>query len=412
MDNARRQIFDAGSADRRFALRLSFFYAAVFWVAGIKTTYFPVWLDSRGFSASEIGLIASTPMVLRIVAAPAIAWVTDAFGNHRRVMIGLAWSALAMTSLLLATYGFLQTLVIVILLSLASNSLVPHAEALAMAGVKRAGHDYGRMRLWGSLTFVLAGFAAGLGIDRHGPEATVWLLLSGGFITALAAHTLPAPAITSGLAHENLRASAIVGARDSWRMLTDREFLVVLLAAASVQSAHAMFYIFGVLIWLKQGYGSITASALWMIGIVTEVALLAFSTRAVATVGAAGLVLAGAVASVLRWATMASDPGLPLLVMLQALHGLTYGATHIGAVHLLATIVPAGRASTAQGIYASVTSGIGMGLATLLAGSLYPLFGSGAYFGMAAIAMIGVIAGLFMVRRFGRRRGRGPDARA
>ena len=95
---------------------------------------------------------------------------------------------------------------------------------------------------------------------------------------------------------------------------------------------------------------------------------------------------------------MAWDPPLALLIPLQALHGLTYGATHIGAVHWMSEHVPQARAGTAQAIYAAVTHGLAMGLATLLAGSLYGQFGGSAYMGMAVLSGVGLVTTVVLAR--------------
>ncbi len=401
---ARRPI-GTGDGSPSVAFRLGCFYGATFLAAGVKTTYLPVWLDWRGLTAGDIGLIASAPMFLRIIAAPAIGYAADVTGQHRRVVIGLAWLALALTSLLLGAGSFWPILMVALLLSLASTALIPLTETLAMASVKRSGLDYGRMRLWGSLTFILAGFAAGFGVDYFGPASVLWLLMISGAITGLAAHALPQPeqaepandsaASVSPSAAPPVTRSRISKA-DVVALLTSRPFLWVLAAVGTVQAAHAVFYVFGLLHWRQQGISSVMASTLWMIGVITEIVLFAYSGAVVRAMGAGGLVLAGAVASVVRWCAMATDPGLGWLCVLQALHGLTYGATHLGAVHLIASIVPPGQAGTAQAIYSSATSGIAMALATLLAGALYPVYGGGAYIAMAAISLLGLGAGLIM----------------
>jgi PPP family 3-phenylpropionic acid transporter len=80
------------------------------------------------------------------------------------------------------------------------------------------------------------------------------------------------------------------------------------------------------------------------------------------------------------------------------LHGLTFGATHLGAVHYVAASVPQHLAGTAQALYAAVMSGIAMGAATLLAGRLYASIGGQAYLAMAALALIGLAAALILLR--------------
>ena len=65
-----------------------------------------------------------------------------------------------------------------------------------------------------------------------------------------------------------------------------------------------------------------------------------------------------AAAAVLRWTVMGFDPPLVLLVPLQTLHGLTYGAAHLGAIQFMAQAVPpAHRLAPAQSLYALVGGG-------------------------------------------------------
>jgi PPP family 3-phenylpropionic acid transporter len=113
--------------------------------------------------------------------------------------------------------------------------------------------------------------------------------------------------------------------------------------------------------------------------------------------GPALLIAAGGLAGVVRWSAMAFDPPLAALMVLQALHGLTYGATHIGAVHYIGASVPPALAGTAQALYASVTAGIAMGFATLLAGQLYVMSGALAYLAMAGLSLVGLLAGLVLL---------------
>jgi MFS transporter, PPP family, 3-phenylpropionic acid transporter len=99
---------------------------------------------------------------------------------------------------------------------------------------------------------------------------------------------------------------------------------------------------------------------------------------------------------------MGFDPPLTLLLPLQVLHGVTFGATHIGAIYFMAKAVPEGHAGTAQALYASVTAGVALGGAMLLAGQLFAAYGGRAYWAMAALAGVGFVAGVAL-RRMQRR---------
>ncbi len=378
------------------ATRISLLFAAVFAVGGTQLPYLPVWLDWIGLSAREIAVIAAAPMIVRVAVTPAIAFAADRSGDHRRFLIALAWGGLATILALTQCASFGPVLLLSLLFSIAASTNMALAETVAMRGVTGAGLDYGRMRLWGSLSFIAATFCGGLAVDRLGPPAAVWLVAIGAALTALAAHGLGRIGRNSGPTAAPARPR--IRLADALGLLRSRFFLTFLLAVGAVQSAHATFYAFGTLHWLAQGISSGWAGALWAIGVGVEIGLMAFSKTAVRRVGATGLIVLGAAASVVRWLAMGLDPPLPALVLLQALHGLTYGATHVGAFYLMADAVAERHAGTAQALYAATTAGIAMGGAMLLSGQLYAAWGGRTYWAMAAIAAAGLAASLALRR--------------
>ena len=82
---------------------------------------------------------------------------------------------------------------------------------------------------------------------------------------------------------------------------------------------------------------------------------------------------------------------LPALIGAQALHALTSGAAHLGAIHFIARAVPPGLSATAQSLYAAVVMGLGTGLILFASGWLYAAYAGAAYYPMAASALLGAI---------------------
>ena len=89
-----------------FAERLALFYAATFFMSGIKVTYLPVWLDWRGLTAVEIGWIGAAPLFLRMLVTPAIAYGADRTSSHRQILIALAWAAVGVLLAMTFAAGF------------------------------------------------------------------------------------------------------------------------------------------------------------------------------------------------------------------------------------------------------------------------------------------------------------------
>jgi MFS transporter, PPP family, 3-phenylpropionic acid transporter len=373
-----------------FAVRVSFFYAALFVFYGVHTPFLPVWLDWRGLTAGEISLVIAAPLFLRAFASPLIAATADLRSCHRRYLVGLAWLSFGFAVALAFAGGFATVLTLATLLMLANSSIMPLIETIAVNGVRVLGLDYGRMRLWGSVSFVAANFAGGFAVSAWGGGSGIWLIAFGCLVTLGAGYLLP---------RDDRFERPVAAQAAAWRMmvlrelLTDRRFVLFLVAAGLVMSAHATFFTFGVLLWSRQGLGADWAGSLWAAGVIAEVAVFSVSRHAVLRLGATGLIIAGAAASIVRWGAMGFGPGLWLLVPLQALHGATYGATHIGAIHFIHDTVPRERQATAQALYATIAAGVGLGAATLIAGWSYQVAGAYSYFAMALISAIALTAG-------------------
>ncbi len=383
-----------GPAIRLHGARIGLFYAALCLVYGVHLPYLPVWLDWRGLSPGEIALVTSLPFFFRVGVTPAVAIIADRAGAHRRTIVVMAWSACVLALALSAAAGFWPILACAVLYAIATATLMPLIETIAVSGVRAAGLHYGRMRLWGSLSFLAIAFAGGAAIDAVGPGAAIWLLAGATLATAGAAHLLPLPMAYRA---EDARAPAGPFAADAKRLLRAPVFLVFLAAVGAAQGSHAFFYTFGVLHWRAEGLSSTWTGTLWAIGIFAEIALFAMPAAGLRKFGAAALLMAGAGAAAMRWTAMAFDPSLAVLIVLQLTHALTYGATHLAAIRFIVRAAPSGAAATAQALY-SLASGVALGLATLAGGWLYARFGGGGYAVMALLALAGLAASAALAR--------------
>src|SRR5690606_32211188 len=111
-------------------------------------------------------------------------------------------------------------------------------------------------------------------------------------------------------------------------------FVAIIAAAALIQGSHVAYYVFASILWKLQGLGGFTTAVLWALGVIAEIVLFALSPRL--PLSPLALIVIGALAGVVRWSVTALEPSLPVLVMVQLLHGLTYGATLLGTMALLA----------------------------------------------------------------------------
>jgi PPP family 3-phenylpropionic acid transporter len=370
-----------------FAWRLGFLYAALFLVVGCYLPYLPVWLDWRKLNADQIAVLLAAPLFTRILCTPVISFIADRIGGRRAILIGLAWGALLSFLLLWGAQGFWQMLLASVVLAVNFTTIMPLIETVAVSGLRNGAIDYGRVRLWGSLSFIAASFGSGIAIGWAGAGIVLPLLAAAAALMVVAAHLLPRELAGEGAAAPAVLRRLRLG--DALRLARAPLFLLFLLAAALIQASHSLLYSFGTLNWRAQGFPDGVIGVLWSVGVIAEVALFAVSGRVIALCGTARLLMVAGLAATLRWAVMAVEPPLWTTALLQTLHAMSFGAAHLAAIHFLTHAVPEDRAATAQGIYASVVAGLVMGGVTVASGPLYRSFGGEAYAAMALLALIG-----------------------
>lgn len=381
----------SASPDRLgLALRLSFFYAAVFGTVGVNTPYFPVWLSSRGMDAVQIGILLATVSWVRVVTTPWLGGIAERMGERRRPMVVLSAIALAAFASYGLMEGFWGYLVVGVIAGVAYAAVMPLGENVTMSTAPAARLDYGHLRLWGSFSFILASAGGGWFLKGRPADDILWLLVGTMALMFLACCLVPEPRLPPAHAH-----TAPVR-----RLLTNRLFLLFVFSCGLLQASHAVVYGFGTLHWRAAGIDEATIGWLWAEGVLAEIALFAFGGPVVRRLGPLRLLLLGGAGGVVRWLVTAVTTDLNALMAVQILHGLTFGSTHLGAMYFIQRASPPGLSASAQSLYSALGNGIVMGLTFLIAGPLYGTFGGGAFAVMALFSAAGALGAALLNRRW------------
>jgi PPP family 3-phenylpropionic acid transporter len=344
---------------------------------------------------AEIGLILSVSLWVRIVTIPAAGVVVDRTGNRRGALIVLSASSLAASLIYPPIDGFWPILLVTVLVSAFFSPVMNLGDNLTLLIARANRLDYGRMRLWGSISFIAAAGLGGVTAAAQGPESVLYLLIGGIALTAAAACLLPKPPPKP--ASPPLAGTA--GRGRVMMLMTDPAFLLFLGATAAIQSSHAVYYAFGTLHWRELGHSEAVIGWLWAEGVIAEILLFAFGTALGARLSPARLLMVAGLGGLVRWTGTAVAETVPALAVLQILHALTFGAAHLAAMQYIARAIPIDRSATAQALYGALATGMCTALAMILAGAAYDRLHAGAYFTMAAMAAAGVGLALLLTMR-------------
>lgn len=377
--------------DRILGLRLGALQAASFVSTGVYLPFFPLWLQSKALPPTVIGIVVAIPIIVRIlVSAPLLILADRSFGA-RRLLLCSHLGQIAGFPLLLMVDSSAAIIAIVALVAVAQAAVIPANDLVVTNAVQRQrGLNYGWIRGGGSVAFFLANIAAGYLVGGFG---------AGVVIVALTLIPILGISATRSAVPREMPDGQI-GADDRQRPASPglpKVLWLILIAAALTQGTHGALNAFASIHWSSQGFPDYTIGYLWAAGVVAEILVFFMLGQAVGRHSGVGLILVGSAAAAVRFTVMSLNPSLGLTFVLQAMHSLSFGATHLGTMAALAAFAPLHARGRAQGVYGSLAALV-MALSTVASGAIYREAGAAVFAAMAPLGAIGFILTLISVR--------------
>src|SRR5260221_12123986 len=177
------------------AARLAAYYFAFFAHVGAYASYFALYLAARGLTAGEIAFCVAMPQAARIVAPALWGWLADAWGARyagaRRAIIVFSAFAAFLGFVALQFQDRTATIALtLLLLSFFSAGASPLVEAITFSVLQGRTWDYGPIRLWGSIGFILAVLGVGAWLDYAEASILSGVLIGLSAVTCVAALSL------------------------------------------------------------------------------------------------------------------------------------------------------------------------------------------------------------------------------
>lgn len=337
---------------------------AYFAAIGLFNPYAPLWFQSLGFSTLVIGAIASLQSWTRIVAPYAWSWAGDDSGRRVELM------RLAALGALLSSLGLLavqrpgatgsQDLVVAVavmtaLLFIANSGVVPLYEAVLaqLLTTPDGGIDprrYGRVRVWGSVGFIVAVTGFGLLLERFG--VGVFPFFVGAMNALLLLATMRLPATRAEAAHAEPAPPVLP-------LLRRPEVGWFFASVAFTVLAHTSLYAFFSLYLVELGYGKAAVGALWAVSVAAEIVFFWFQGRWMPRLAAGRWLELVAATTVLRFvATALGGAWAPLLVLAQATHAVTFAAHHAACIGMVQRLFPDRQRGRGQALYTTLGYGV------------------------------------------------------
>jgi PPP family 3-phenylpropionic acid transporter len=365
-------------------LRAGIFHFTVFGSTGVASVYFGIWLANRGISPDEIGIINAVPVLVLLCINLLVGRLADKASDWRQVIIILALIAGAVPVGLFFVSGFWGILLLWTLCVVPSYSLVPIVDAATLRMTQRRSSDFGLVRAWGTVGYMVSTALAGPVIAIFGEGAFVPLFVVWSLLRALIALQLP---LFRAAPHEKTVAAVAPRAGRLREILTPW-FVLPLVGLGMHYSLHGVLSAFGALIWKDAGISESLIGPLIAVAAAAEAVMMFVWTRLNIKVSARHLIIFAALVAAARWGAMAFNPPVIVLFLLQTLHAITFAVGYFGGIYFIANWTSEDIAAEAQGFSYVLQQGMGV-IALIGFGWCVALWGEKAWLAAAAFALTG-----------------------
>ena len=376
--------------------RLSGFYFFYFAFVGAMSPFWGLYLKSLTFSALQIGVLMSLLQVMRIFAPNIWGHIADRTGRRTPIVqIAVVSSVLVFLGVFVGS-SFWWLFAVMAALGFFWSASLPLVEAMTLSHLGERIEGYGRIRLWGSVGFIVMVVGIGYALDTMPISwlpGAVWLVMLG--MVAFARVIPESTILRSHTDHIPV-----------WEIVRKPEVASLLIACLLMAATHGPYYTFYSIYLVDHGYDKSTVGWLWALGVLCEIGIFLIIPRIFARVTLRRLILISFALAVVRFLVIAWGVDSAWLIWgAQTLHAFTFGTYHAAAVGLIHQHFQGRHQARGQALYTSISYGIGGALGGLVSGLTWDSLGSTWTFTLAAFSAALAWAG--QMRRSRRPRAQG-----
>ena len=357
--------------------RLSGFYFFYFATLGGFLPYWSLYLEHIHFNALEIGELSALMVATKIIAPNLAGWLADHTKKSLRIIrISSFFAAVIFTGFFYKD-NYMWVAAITIGFSFFWNVALPQFEAATLFHLKDESHRYSKIRLWGSIGFIISVLGIGQIVDvlsiDYIPEMVIGLLAMIWMVSVITpeANVTAKDKDTGGV----------------FKIIKKPEVLAFFVVYMLLQLAHGPYYVFYSIYLNQFNYSSSVIGLLWALGVVAEVLLFVFMRQILARVTLRTILLVSILLSICRWLLIAFYvESFALMITAQVLHAATFGSSHIVAIHLVHKYFGEHHQGKGQALYSSLSFGLGGMIGSLYSGYFWELQGAWFVYSMAAFA--------------------------
>ena len=366
------------------SLNFALFFFAYYGYVGVFSPYASLYFADRGLSATQIGILMSLMQVMRIFGPNVWGWVADQ--SRRRVLVlRLTSVAAALTFCgMFVGQSFMFFFALMVTVNLFTSAQGPISEALMLSSMRGDLTHYGRVRLWGSVGFIVLVTLSGYALDWQGIELMPWIALL---------MLVMVTSVTFSLHEEP--ATQHAQPTNSVRELLSRKSVLSFFASTFLMiAAHSSLYVYYSLYLSDMGYSKSVIGLMWSLGVIAEILFFFYQAPLFRRFGVRKLMLLSLATAVVRFLMIGwGAQSLAVLLVAQVLHAATFGVHHSASVATLQRWFAGPLQARGQALYISISYGLGGTVGGLLLSACWDTFGARWVYVLAAImSLLGLFA--------------------
>ncbi|MBI4194608.1 MAG: MFS transporter [Betaproteobacteria bacterium] len=355
--------------------RLAGFYFFYFAYLGTFAPFFSLYLKGVGISPVEIGVLMSLPQVTRIIAPHLWSWLADRGASRMRVVRLTGFAGLVCFLGVFADTAFALLFLVLLAMTFFWSAALPLVEATTLSHLGEETARYGRIRVWGSVGFIVAVVVVGYLLDMFAVSVVPWIVLAmmfGMLATCWQIADAPAPPHASD-------------DQSIWTILRKPEVIALIAAGALMAAAHGPYYTFYSIHVVNHGYSKAVTGWLWALGVICEIGIFIWMPHLYRAFTLRQILLASFALAVARFVAIGwGAESVVLLLFAQTLHAATFGSFHAAAIGVVHKLFRGRHQARGQAMYSSLSYGVGGALGGFASGYAWEHLGAAFTFSLAA----------------------------
>ena len=355
--------------------------------------FWAMWLENKGLSPSEIGIIIAVPHFMKIFMAPLISQAADQRDEYWRPLIICSSLSVLFSAFYFVVADFWPLFFITVAVNISMPVIMPLLETITISQTTKHHLNYGWIRSFGSVSFIAASVFMGWFLKSNSVDYVVWVSFASLVLIFISALFLPRGNKKISKYSDNTAPLL--------NLIKQPNFVWFLFTVGFLQMSHGVYYSMGSIHWKDNGLNEDIIGLLWAIGVIAEIAVFLFMGKIIDRTSTRAIFAVIGIFGTFRWAVMGVSVSLPVLFAVQLIHGLTFGASHFAAIKYLSKNIASEFSGSAQSLYTAFPLGLGMALSTYFGSLLFEHVGGNAYYAMSLLCFLTV---LMTIPRFKRKK--------